>query len=455
MPTTTPSSEPPESAASRPFAASQGRLRPRGAIEALATVAGAAPPRYPAAPAARAATLRNEPESAIGKGPGSLLENSRGPALDVELCVGREDFLALREEWNALVEATGDQPFYRHDYLRNWLGEFAPRQPLRLLVARSRGGRLEAALPLLARRGAVLGLPVREWSSPSDVHSFRFDLLARDPPAAARAFVERLRRERGWTMVRIADVPEGGAAHELYRTARAAGLPGGVYSAQRSPLLALPAAADAFVAGWSSKWRTNLARRRRALERLGAVSFRRIAAGDGLERWLDCCLAMEASGPKGRRGEAADQDPRVRRFYLAVGASAAGDGSLALDLLELDGRPIAFHFGLVRAGVHSLLWTGYDERYRAAAPGHLLTGHVIERSIAAGLAEFDFLGCDLAWKRSWTKTTRPHHWLFLFRPTAAGAFLARAKFGWAPAVRRLLRPARSPESRVTTDEETG
>jgi CelD/BcsL family acetyltransferase involved in cellulose biosynthesis len=349
-----------------------------------------------------------------------------------------DSFLALEAEWNELVAATGDQPFYRHEYLRTWIESFAPGAPLRLLFARDAAGRLAAVLPLLARRGALLGLPVREWSSPTDVHSFRFDLVARDPRAAARAFLPWLRATRGWRVLRLADVPARGAAWELYRAARASGLAGGVYCAQRSPYLALPDSMAALRASWTSKWRSNLKRRRRLLDQRGTVTFRRVSGGGELEPLLERCFAIEQSGWKGRRGEPANGDPRIRAFYLSLARRAAADGVFSLDLLELDGAPVAFHYGLTRAGTYSLVLTSYDERLRECSPGHLLTERVVALAIAAGLRELDFLGCELEWKRAWTSTAREHSWLFLFRPSAAGTLLARAKFAWAPAARRLL-----------------
>jgi CelD/BcsL family acetyltransferase involved in cellulose biosynthesis len=358
--------------------------------------------------------------------------------LTVELVSDWNAFVELEPEWNALVTATDDQPFYRHEYLRSWIESFAPRAGLRLLAGRDAEGRLAAVLPLVERRRPVLGLPLVEWSSPTDVHSFRFDFVARDPVAATRAFLPRLRDSPGWSVVRITDVPDGGAAWELYRAARDAGLPGGVYVSQLNPYLALPASVDELRAGWTSKWRSNLRRRRKQLDQRGAVRFTRVTGGGALEENLERCFSIEESGWKGRRGEAANHDPRIRNFYLALARRTAVAGDFTLDLLEVGDRPIAFHYGLTRAGTYSLVMTSYDERFRECAPGHLLTEHVLERSIAAGLRELDFLGCDLEWKRAWTPTTREHSWLFLFRDSRAGALLAHAKFAGVPALRRML-----------------
>ena len=98
-------------------------------------------------------------------------------ALDLRDVVDRASFAALEGEWNALLEASRPEPFYRHEYIRSFLDNFVPNASLRVVTARDAGGRLVAALPLVAGRGSICGIGVRELASPTNVHSFRFDLV--------------------------------------------------------------------------------------------------------------------------------------------------------------------------------------------------------------------------------------------------------------------------------------
>jgi len=360
------------------------------------------------------------------------------PSLTVSVVTDRQAVLEMEHEWNALVESTGKEPFYRHEYFRSWLESFAPEAGLRLLAGRDNEGRLVALLPLIERSGRVLGIPVREWSSPTNVHSFRFDLLAEDPAVAAPALLDCLAAQRRWSMLRVTDVPANGSAWHLYRSASDAGWPAGVYESQRSPYIALPATFEDLARAWSSRFRSNLRRRRRLLEQRGAVSVERVEGGPHLQAILDECFQLESRGWKGRRGEPADGDPRIRAFYSALAERTSTDNSFSLFLLRLDGKLIAFHYGLTRHGSYSLLMTSYDEALRECSPGHLLVEEVLKDCFAAGVREFDFLGCDLEWKRAWTKSCRSHSWLFLFRKSPLGRTLRRAKFDWAPNARRLL-----------------
>src|SRR5437870_1821901 len=90
----------------------------------------------------------------------------------------RRSFAVLKAEWDALVEATHDEVFYRHDFIRTWIDNFAPEANMRILVGRDDGGKLVAVLPLIQERAFLMGAPVRQLSSAANEHSCRFDLIA-------------------------------------------------------------------------------------------------------------------------------------------------------------------------------------------------------------------------------------------------------------------------------------
>jgi CelD/BcsL family acetyltransferase involved in cellulose biosynthesis len=350
----------------------------------------------------------------------------------------RASFVALAAEWNSLVEATRDEPFYRHEFLRIWIDNFAPGADLRILTLRDSDGELTAALPLMAERASVYGVPVRQLSATANPHSCRFDMIARDPPAAAAAFVAWLRADRTWDILRLTDVPDGGAAWALLAEARARGLPTGTWKSLQSPYVPLPATWDLFQARLHAKFKANCRRRRRKLEEKGKVELDRVDGGIALDAALEDGFALEQSGWKGGRGTAIAQDAATRGFYTELARDAASAGRLSLFFLRLDGRPVAFQYGLTHGGRYFLLKPGYDETLAECSPGQLLTEDVMADCIGRALSEFDFLGPDMPWKRDWADAVRPHTFLYAFADTALGRALCAAKFRWAPAVKQRL-----------------
>jgi len=101
-------------------------------------------------------------------------------------------FVALAGEWNELVAARNDQPFYRHEFIRSWIDNFAPAAKLRVMTLRNERGRLVAVLPLIEQRTALYGLPVRQLVSAGNDHSNRFDLVAEDDALAGRLIFRHL-----------------------------------------------------------------------------------------------------------------------------------------------------------------------------------------------------------------------------------------------------------------------
>ncbi len=83
------------------------------------------------------------------------------PAQEVAI-VDRPAILLMEKDWNALVETTSDEPFYRHEFIRSWIDCFVPDARLNILTGHDRAGKLVAALPLVAERGFLYGLPVRQ-----------------------------------------------------------------------------------------------------------------------------------------------------------------------------------------------------------------------------------------------------------------------------------------------------
>jgi CelD/BcsL family acetyltransferase involved in cellulose biosynthesis len=101
-------------------------------------------------------------------------------------------------------------------------------------------------------------------------------------------------------------------------------------------------------------------------------------------------------------------------------------------------KPIAAHFSIVHGGRHFLIKIGYDESLHEYSPGQQMVSEAIREACARRLSEFDFLGPCMDWKLDWESRLRTHRWLTIFRPTAAGKLVHKARFGAWPIVRAIL-----------------
>lgn len=369
---------------------------------------------------------------------------SRGPidadAVETAVEIERGDLSLVDRHAAEWADIAGPEPFQRPEWTRRYLEAFTPEATLVVLAARI-DGRLAAVLPLVEERRRHLGLPFTALRSASNVHSCRFELI-RAPGAegalAAAALWRRLLQEPGWTSIELCDVPVDG---ELSRLAAAAS-PGRALATEvsiASPWFELPPA-EADLDEWlddrlPGKFRRELRRRARQLDKLGRVTLRHVDTAD--PEALAQFYALEGSGWKGDRGTAIASDSSTRAFYDAITADAAGAGMLDLYFLDLDGQPIAAHLALGHARRYFTVKIAYAEEHGKLAPGHQIIAALLPELQRRGFVEFDFLGPTMDWKMQWADRVRPLHTLHLHRRSLPGRALHLARFGWKPAARRL------------------
>jgi CelD/BcsL family acetyltransferase involved in cellulose biosynthesis len=167
--------------------------------------------------------------------------------------------------------------------------------------------------------------------------------------------------------------------------------------------------------------------RQRLEKEHGGATFE---AHDGSER-LDELLAegfhVEGSGWKLAQGTAIVSQPETQRFYTDVARWAAGRGLLRLLFLRVEGRPIAFEFGIEDGDRYYSVKGGYDPDFRKHSPGMVMSHDMIRRAADLGLETFEYLGAPDPEKLEWTDTLRDRTAVEAFAPAPLGR-LARASY---------------------------
>jgi CelD/BcsL family acetyltransferase involved in cellulose biosynthesis len=108
-------------------------------------------------------------------------------------------------------------------------------------------------------------------------------------------------------------------------------------------------------------------------------------------------------------------DPRNREFYRELTTALSGRGWLHFSMIELNGRPLAFHYGFDYNG--AILWykPSFDIAHASRSPGMVLLRHLIGDAIKRQRRELDFTIGDEAFKRRFTNDTRGTVRLRIFR----------------------------------------
>ncbi len=308
-------------------------------------------------------------------------------------------------DWEDLAErAPGAELFETRLWITAWLDAYWQDRPLAFLFVWS-GDRLVGLAPLLDDHEGTLGCP-RCLVTPVNPHSRRCSLLAADDPEpVVDAVLTHLEQTRRGSRMRLrccdAASPVVAALEE--REPRSL-----VRQKDASPIIRLDGDWEGYLASRPRHVRHELSRKRKRLDAEWDAKWVRVADAAGAERALTDVLRIERNSWKDREGTSLVSEPGAAAFYARIARACAAKGWLRIELLYLDGEPVAHLLGVAHRGTYYALKTSYDEAYRAWSPGIVLFQHAIRKAFEDGLAVFDFLGADSRWKSELANDQRSH-----------------------------------------------
>jgi CelD/BcsL family acetyltransferase involved in cellulose biosynthesis len=177
-----------------------------------------------------------------------------------------------------------------------------------------------------------------------------------------------------------------------------------------SPYVALPPTWDAYLQSLSSSHRYLIRRSLRDFEKWAEGDFQVITAktAEELEEGRRHLITLHTERWQAAGDQGVFQSPRFNAFHEAAQRELLDAG--ALDLLWLRAR------GEVIAVLYNMRWNGKISMYQAGRqlnlpptirPGVVLHAYAIQRAIAAGLREYDFLAGVSRYKSQFAPTVRP------------------------------------------------
>jgi CelD/BcsL family acetyltransferase involved in cellulose biosynthesis len=319
--------------------------------------------------------------------------------MKVEWISTRYEWERLKDEWDALAERAQD-PFSRHAWLSAWWDCFTPPGPMETCVVRDRGGALVAALPAWRDDGVLRGV--------NDTEVWLGSRPRASSPAAMTMLAEAL-VEAGATNLAVNGMPVEDPAVKTFMTAlERRGNRLRLTPYRRSPIIDTTGDFAQWRAQTRPRWRTDIERLRRKMERDHEVEISILERPGDLDAQLDAGWAVEARGWKGDEGTAIASSPTTEAFYRRVAHAFAERDELRLSSIVLDGELIAFDFMLVS---HRRLWglkTGFDPAHRRLAPGFVMRLAMIERCFESEIDAIDMLGDADEWKMRFATGTREH-----------------------------------------------
>lgn len=284
----------------------------------------------------------------------------------------------------------------------------APGDELLLLLAYV-GERLVGFLPLRKTKRRVLGLSYQRIENFARGYLDRPYAVAtsENEVASTAAFYRHLReREHGWSMLDLTSQDAASAFQELV-DAPGRGYWARRFAAEPNTTVPLPfATLTDYFKSLDGDFRRNLTARCRKLLNAGRVqvvlSSEPAARTDMLAMYLD----IEARSWKASVGAGIARHPERLALFRALCASAL---TTVLQVVILDGVPIAGLAAIEFEGSWYILESTYDSAYSDLAPGYLLHFVALGEAIARRQNAFNLLHAHAYYKKSWngiaTETT--------------------------------------------------
>jgi len=325
--------------------------------------------------------------------------------LQVEEVAAAGDLRRLWDAWESLAErAPHAELFETPMWLTAWLDTYWESRPIAFLFVRS-GEELVGLAPLLDDRKGALGCPDC-LATPVNPHARRCSLLAvGDATSVVEAVLAHLERTRRHSRMRLrcCDALSPVVAAIEGRRPRAL-----IREKGTSPIIRLEGDWESYLASRPRHLRHELARKQKRLEAEWDAKWVHVADAAGAERAMTDVLRIERNSWKHPAGTSLVSEPGAAAFYGRIARGAAAAGWLRVELLYLDGKPVAHIMGVGYRGTYYALKTSYDEAYRAWSPGIVLFQHAIHKAFEDGFRTFDFLGADARWKSELANDRRAH-----------------------------------------------
>ncbi len=373
------------------------------------------------------------------------------PGLRFTLITSAGALHELRPAWASLLERSpSPEPMLGPDWLHTWWQVYGRGRQLCVGLFHDRD-KLVGIAPLQRRRVwyrslvpfcrlEFLGADVDEQDG---VCSEYLSLIAAPGFEAvlARAFVRHVLAGAfgSWDELVLSAMDGSGTMPALLADeCHAAGLPARMSTATEAPFISLPDSWDQYLRQLPKKKRYGILKAQRDLLEWSGGHFRFHEALTGAELSAGKAILTRLHGERWPGG-GAFAAPRFADFHAAVMPRLLAAGQLQLVWLTVRGASVAVQYHMVVNGKTYFYQCGRAvDLPPQQRPGVVLIAHMIQRAIAAGHREFDFLGGLSRYKMDFARQTRPIVQLRAVR--ACGREWLRQRLedaaGWARAVRR-------------------
>ena len=313
-----------------------------------------------------------------------------------------EDFLALENAWNSLLETVNHTVFSRWEWLSTWWKHFGNNKRLLILLAEEHN-QIVAIAPLMYSVENVYGLRIGkiEFIGTPDAAYCDF-ILGEKRKECIKLFMNYLNNyHEKWSNIKFSDIPATSKSIKLLNGAFENSKRAQVSVLNDCPLLILPKSFDAFMNILHSNLRRNIRRSQQRLQEKYTVEFVNYSNPKTVEKGMNILFDLHQKiwMQKGQTGSFANSN--VRSFYLDVAKLFSEKKMLGLYSLQADDNPVAIIYGYKSKSEFHFSSIGRNNAYSRFSVGNLLTLNTIKTCIEEDVSKFNFGRGNEDYKYKW------------------------------------------------------
>lgn len=322
-----------------------------------------------------------------------------------------EALAEYRLVWKSLFAETKKATFFQtYEWFEAFWKHFSKNRKMRVLIV-CWDEKPIGILPLIifseeTRVGVtrVLSWPLSEWGT-------FYGPIGPDTTVTLRAGMKHINETpRDWNLLDLRSIDETIDHHRTQLGMESAGFRPNRQLWGQTAIVDFEGNWEQYWASRTKKWRRNFRKNKESLESQGELTHVRYrpsgaASGDGDPAWelFEDCMTVARKGWQGRSNTGTTICHKsVEPFLRESHAIAAKLGMLDLNILYLDGKPIAFVYNYYYNGWLFGLRTGYDPKYQKLGPGTVLFGTVMKDSFQRGDQAYDLGVGLLDYKKYWS-----------------------------------------------------
>ena len=332
---------------------------------------------------------------------------------NVRLCVReictRQDLDEYRVPWEELLAAAPDAGLFdTYEWLSTWLEFFWQGRAITFLLVHDKD-RPVALLPLVSDEVGEIGCK-HTLTLPINSYATRADLIGQAVTSEiVETLCDYLQKAHRPVCLRLSSIETTSKLFLSFKQL-AHDQKMGIHEsfAKICPIVRVDGDWEGYLASRSKHVRQEIRRKRRKLERAGAIRWRSVTSPDDSREAMQDILHIEQRSWKEANQTSFTAVQGLADFYDVLSLRCAQRGWLRNYILYIDDIPVAHMTGMVYRNEYYALKTSYDEHYRELSPGAVLAAYVLEQGFAEKLRVIYFLGIPSRWKNELANGVREH-----------------------------------------------